>query len=159
MEDRSHHVNATDESKSLLELEALQDLGEPEYQSYVVTNAHRLYLLPLREFTDEDLRFMIGQQCGLPFLIPLALDRLRADLFIEGDCYCGALLAAVLQADSRFWISSPSLRAETADVAQQALSAISALSDPIDRESAQESLRAAHDIFQRAEYFAEHGRA
>lgn len=36
------------------------DWGKPNYTSYVVINTHRLRNKPLREFTVEDLRFMIG---------------------------------------------------------------------------------------------------
>ena len=50
------------------------DWGEPTYSSYVVTNTHRLRKKPLREFTPEDLRFMLGQQISLPILMPMALD-------------------------------------------------------------------------------------
>ena len=55
---------------------------------------------------------LIGQQIGLPSLIPLALELLSGDPFTEGGCYKGDLLAAVLRADSSFWIASPELRAE-----------------------------------------------
>lgn len=46
-----------------------QGAGEPTYPSYVVTNSHRLRHKPLREFTTEDLRFMLTQQNSLPVLI------------------------------------------------------------------------------------------
>jgi hypothetical protein len=146
-----------DRSKTLQELED-EDWGEPEFQSHVVTNAHRLHRVPLREFTVEDLRFMIAQQFGLRYLIPIALEHLRADPFVGGDCYEGDLLAAVLRADSRFWIASPALRAEAAQIAQQALSLLPSL-DETDRQTAQDTFTDAYDIFQRAEYFAQHGRA
>ena len=35
--------------------------GEPEYNSHVVTTAHRLRKKPIETFTIENLRFMIGQ--------------------------------------------------------------------------------------------------
>jgi hypothetical protein len=54
-----------------------EDWGEPEGQSYVVTNSNRLRDKPLREFTAEDLRFMLGQQISLPLLMPMALDVLE----------------------------------------------------------------------------------
>src|ERR1041385_6131094 len=117
-----------DRSKTLQELEG-EDWGEPEFQSHVVTNAHRLRRVPLREFTVEDLRFMIGQQFGLRYLIPIALEHLRADPFVSGDCYEGDLLAAVLRADSRFWLASPEMRAEASRVAQQALSLLPSLDE------------------------------
>jgi hypothetical protein len=58
---------------------------------------------PLRDFTVEDLRIMIGQQVALDRLVGLALDRLRSDPSVEGDCYPGDLLASVLRVDAAFW--------------------------------------------------------
>jgi hypothetical protein len=101
---------------------------------------------------------MIGQQIGLPYLVPVAIALLRTDPLTAGHCYEGDLLAAVLRADSRFWLASPDLRAQTAEIANQALSSLPSL-DAIERQTATEALTAAHDIFQRAEYFAQHGRA
>src|SRR4051812_23954420 len=146
-----------DRSKTLQQLEG-SDWRDPTYGSHLVAECHRLRRVPLREFTVEKLRIMIGQQIGLQYLIPVALELLRDDPFTAGDLYDGDLLAAVLRADSRFWIASPDLRAEAARIAQQALSWFSTL-DETDRETARESFTDAYDIFQRAEYFAQHGRA
>jgi hypothetical protein len=74
--------------QTLTQLEG-EDWGEPTYPSYVVTNSHRLRYKPLREFTAEDLRFMLGQQNSLPILMPMALDVLDADPFSGGDMYEG----------------------------------------------------------------------
>lgn len=146
-----------DRSKTLQELEGIA-LGQPEFDSHAVTNSHRLYQVPLQEYTVEDLRFMISQQFGLPYLIPIALEHLQAAPFAEGYCHPGDLLAAVLHADSRFWIASPQHRAETDALAQQAFSLLPTLDDT-DQQFAREPLRQAYNIFQRAEYFAQHGRA
>jgi hypothetical protein len=58
---------------------------------------------PIGEFTVSDLRVMIGQQFGLPYLFPIALEKLQDNLFIETDYYEGDLLAAVLNVDAYFW--------------------------------------------------------
>jgi hypothetical protein len=147
----------SDLSKTLQELEA-EDWGEPTYDSGLVTECHRLRRVPLRDFSPENLRIMIGQQIGLPYLIPLALELLRGDPFAAGDCCEGALLAMVLRADSRFWIASPEMRAEAEQIAQQAFSLLPSLDDT-DRQTTHDNLSDAHDVFQRAEYFARHGRA
>src|SRR5262245_10400666 len=146
-----------DRSKTLEELEG-GDWGKPSFDSHLVTECCRLGLVPLREFTAENLRIMIGQHISLKYLIPLAFELLRVNPLTEGDFYQGDLLAAVLRADSRFWIASPQLRAETAQIAQRAFFLLSSLEDT-ERELAQDALTAAYDIFQRAEYFAKHGRA
>jgi hypothetical protein len=150
-------MNDFDPSKSLQELEG-KDWGEPTYDSHLVTECHRLRRVPLCELTAEDLRILIGQDIGLPYLIPLALELVRDDPFVAGDCYEGDLLAAILRADSRFWVASPALRAEAAQIAQRSLSLLPGLDDT-DRKTAEDSLTDAYDIFQRADYFAQHGRA
>jgi hypothetical protein len=87
-----------------------EDWGEPEWQSYVVTNSHRLRHKPLREFTAEDLRFMLGQQISLPLLMPMALDVLELiDPFAGGDMNQGTLLYNALKVDRRFWEKYPRL--------------------------------------------------
>jgi len=50
---------------------------------------------------------MIGQRIGLPFLIPLALERLEQEPLAEGDLYHGDLLQAVLRTDESFWANHP----------------------------------------------------
>ncbi|HET7077254.1 MAG TPA: contact-dependent growth inhibition system immunity protein [Chloroflexia bacterium] len=98
-----------DRAKSLQELEGV-DWGEPPYPSYLVTTCHRLRRKPLAEFTVEDLRIMIGQGIGLPYLISLALEKLRVNPFVSGDFYPGDLLHNVLTVPSDFWQTHPDLR-------------------------------------------------
>jgi hypothetical protein len=91
-------------SKSLQELEH-EDLGEPNYDSYLVKTCHDLHRKPLIDFTVEDLRLMIGQGIGLTYLVPIALDRLQEQPLAEGDLYPGDLLTTVLKIDDTFWIN------------------------------------------------------
>jgi hypothetical protein len=53
---------------------------------------------------------MIGQQVGLKYLLPLALDRLEDDPFAQGDFYHGDLLNSVLGVSLAFWEQHPDLR-------------------------------------------------
>ncbi len=95
-----------DRRKSLQELDH-DDWGEPTYHSHLVTTCHRLRQKPLAEFTVEDLRIMIGQRIGLPFLVPLAVERLEEEPLAAGDFYPGDLLQAVLRAGETFWVDHP----------------------------------------------------
>lgn len=88
--------------KTLQEIDG-QDWGEPTYPSYLVINCHRLRHVPLKDFTVEDLRLMIGQKIGLPYLVPLALDVLHDDPLAQGDMYPGDLLTNVLRLPDEFW--------------------------------------------------------
>lgn len=94
--------------RTLTQIEG-EDWGEPTYASYVVTNSHRLRHKPLREFTAEDLRFMLVQQNSLTILMPMALDVLDADPFAGGDMYEGALLNAAVRVTPQFWRDHPRL--------------------------------------------------
>jgi hypothetical protein len=98
-----------DRRKSLQELEQ-DDWGEPEYSSHLVQTCHRLRQVPLEDFATEDLRIMIGQQFSLPFLVPLALEKLAENPLVEGDYYPGDLLKVVLQIPEEFWGVHPDLR-------------------------------------------------
>lgn len=77
--------------------------SKAEFESALVTRCYELYHRPLAEFTVEDLRLMIGQEFGLPFLIPLAIEKLESDPFVSGDYYPGDLLVAVLRVSNDFW--------------------------------------------------------
>src|SRR4029077_6353377 len=104
--------------KSLQELEHA-DWGGPTYDSHLVTTIHRLRRVPLRQFSVEDLRIMIGQNIGLQYLIPLALEQLRRDSLAEGDYYPGDLLKMVLSADAKFWQNHPEWHKEVEEIAQR----------------------------------------
>jgi hypothetical protein len=71
--------------------------------SYLFKTCNSLQKKQLQDFTTEDLRIMIGQEIGLYFLMPLAIETLTNDLFAEGDMYEGDLLKNVLEVDTKFW--------------------------------------------------------
>jgi len=73
--DPSLEVNEEQRIKTLQELEG-HDWGEPNFPSHLVITCHTLRRKPLRDFTVEDLRIMIGQNIGLNYLIPLAIEHL-----------------------------------------------------------------------------------
>ena len=75
-----------DRGKSLQKHEQ-DDWGEPTYSSHLVTTVHRLRPKRLAVYAVEDLRIMIGQRTGLPFLILLSVERLEEDPLAEGDFF------------------------------------------------------------------------
>ena len=111
--------------KSLQELEQ-SDLGEPTYDSHLVTTVHRLRRVPLRQFSIEDLRIMIGQSIGFR-TVPIALQHLRKDPFAGGDFYPGDLLKSMLTADSTFWRDHPEWRDEVREIASGTLTRLHSL--------------------------------
>jgi hypothetical protein len=107
-----------DHSKSLQQLDG-EDWGEPTYDSYLVTECHRLRRVPLSQFTVEDLRILIGQHMCLDYLMPLALEYLRSDALAEGAYYPGDLLSAVMRAGRDVWHQHPDWRTEIAGIAER----------------------------------------
>jgi hypothetical protein len=95
-----------DRNKSLQELEG-QDWGEPNFDSQLVLTCNELRKKAIGIFEVENLRIMIGQEMGLDYLIPLALETLEDNIFAKGDMYSGDLLDAVLRVDSNFWGNNP----------------------------------------------------
>ena len=94
--------NRLPHGSTLDELEGVES-GPLAYDSYLVATCHRLRKKPLAEFTVEDLRIMIGQAIGLPFLIPIALEVVEREPLAEGDYYPGDLLKSLLGVDGAFW--------------------------------------------------------
>ena len=80
-------------------LEQLENLvgAEPNFHSHVVDECHRLTKVPLKNFTIENLRIMLGQNIGTRYLLPIALEELEKEPLVEGDFYPGDLLGAVLR--------------------------------------------------------------
>ncbi|GHJ50947.1 hypothetical protein Nm8I071_02540 [Nonomuraea sp. TT08I-71] len=65
--------------------------------SFLVRRCTELRRKPLAEFTVEDLRIMLGQEIGVPALLPLATEVLLRETLAEGDYYPGDLLRTVLR--------------------------------------------------------------
>lgn len=117
--DLSPDVRPTRE-KTLIELEG--DSGAiSTVDSHLVKTVRRLRELPIRDYRIEDLRLMIGQGIGLPYLVPIALEVLEADPFAEGDYYPGDLLKMVTSVPMAFWSEHPSYRRRAAHVVRRAL--------------------------------------
>lgn len=92
----------SDQDRTLDELDP-PAWGAPDYDSHLVISCHRLRSVPIGTLGAEDLRLLIGQGIGLPWLLPLALDKVEADPLAEGDFYPGELLACILQVPAGFW--------------------------------------------------------
>mgnify|MGYP001569127641 CR=1 FL=1 len=105
---------------------------------------HRLRQKPLKEFTTEDLRIMIGQNEGLVFLVPLALERLREYPLTAGGSYAGDLLKSTLCLEPAFWKAHPDLRSLAAKIAAYAARLVEAQED----EAAKKVLVKAIRLFQ-----------
>ena len=76
-------LSAEERKQSLQELEG-QDWGEEAFPSYLVRTCHALRRKPLRDFTVEDVRIMIGQNISLNYFIPRAIEHSQQDPLVAG---------------------------------------------------------------------------
>ncbi len=94
-------------NKSLNELEGKIFSERPEFGSYVVQKTYELLDKKLKDYTPADLRLMIGQNFGLKYLIPMAIELLKKNPLIEATFYEGDLLTTILNVDKTFWKENP----------------------------------------------------
>lgn len=107
---KQNKFDITWSQKSLEVLENDKWPDEKEYPSGLVKRCYDYRKIPVNKLTTEELRTLIGQNIGLKYLIPIAIDFLKTDVLIEGDFYPGDLLESVLKIDKRFWSQNINLK-------------------------------------------------
>lgn len=140
-------MTPTDRSKTLQELDG-QQREEPQFASHAAAECHRLRGVPLKDFTVEDLRLMIGQNESMDHLMPLALEKLRADPMVESVFFRGDFLVTVLRSDEPFWRANPKLHGEVLSIVEMAFSALRSFSAE-EREMIEDDLLEACKLFKR----------
>lgn len=118
-----NYLNAT-----LEELDG-DDWGTPPYDSSLVKNCYRLRRVPLKDFSIEDLRIMIGQEIGLKYLLPIALVDLEKEPLAEGDFYPGDLLKNVLGVSREFWRQNSELKERMDAIVEKAKAKLETLDE------------------------------
>ncbi len=78
----------------------------------LVEKCSQLRKIPIQNLTIEQIRLLIGQNIGLPFLIPKTIYILKSNIFAEGDLYEGDLLKSVLDIKEDFWESHLDLKSQ-----------------------------------------------
>ena len=84
----------------------------------------RLAQKPVRRLSVAELCELIRRNIGLPYLVPLAIERLTDDPFLEAQQFPGDLLEAVLESDTRFWCEREDLWCAMIDVLELAVGII-----------------------------------
>lgn len=136
-------------SRSIAELEGIEWEPPEAGASRVIRRCHEIRRKALSSLTATDLRLVIGQDIGLPFVMPLALNIVEKDPLIETEHYKGDLLVAVLNASAQFLHERPDLVARIKKVLESLPSALDAL-DHIDYDTASEALDEAIASFRRS---------
>ncbi|MBK8228675.1 MAG: hypothetical protein IPK70_16050 [Flavobacteriales bacterium] len=101
--------------KSISELEGWNwkdPVPSADDSSGTVLRFYRLHRTPIKDLEIGDLRFLIGQNSALEYLVPMAFDQLRKDPFVEAEYYPGDLLCALFQINNEpnYWRSHPDQR-------------------------------------------------
>ncbi len=92
---------------------------------------------------------MIGQEIGLPHLLPVAIERLKGQPLAEGDYYPGDLLCSVLRIGATYWRSNPDQRRAVAAVAEQAIEQLAKSVEGVD--VSRKAIHDAYSVFARAD--------
>ena len=96
-------------AKSLRDLGVKQIYNIPplEEASSIQQRIIKLYNTVIEEYSLGDIRFMIGQNLGIDFLINIAFDHLKENIFLDSEYYEGDLLSIILRIPSEFWKMHP----------------------------------------------------
>lgn len=79
------------------------------------------------------MRLLIGQDIGLPYLLPLALSVLRENPLAEGDMYEGDLLSAVLTRNPVVWTEFPGIGRELRAIVSELIDLPADLQQKVER--------------------------
>ena len=131
------HLSLTDLEKN--------DWGEPSFGSYAVPQCHALRKKRLMDLSHEEIRLAIGQQIGLPYLVPLALDVLKEDPLVDVTFYDGDMFQVVLGVEADFWSQNPDLWEQALDVSEEFWR--QAAADPTRLGSQEKRIRIQYDVF------------
>jgi len=76
---------------------------EASFPSHLVEKCFKYRKVPVSELSVEQLRLLIGQQIGLPYIVPKTIAVLQSDILAEGDYYLGDLLNSLLVLSEEVW--------------------------------------------------------
>ncbi|MFJ5301562.1 contact-dependent growth inhibition system immunity protein [Streptomyces sp. NPDC088350] len=107
-----------DRSLSLEQLEGQRWPDPPEDTTSMVKNVHELRRRPLGELQAHELARLVGQNVGLHWLLPLAVEILRdtAANQADGDWYDDDLLYAVVTRGADAWGHFPALARDLKEI-------------------------------------------
>jgi hypothetical protein len=103
--------NFVDRERSTEDLEGDRWPDPPDHTTNLVRSVHELRRRPIKDLSAGDMARLIGQDVGLRWLLPVALDFLRDTVPDEAftGWYDDDLLSAVLTRKYLLWRSVPDL--------------------------------------------------
>jgi len=97
-------------SKSIEELENDVWNNQESYETTLIENCYILRKEQISNLTNEQLRLSINQEVGIQYTIPIAIQKLIQNKFIECDFYPGDLLQVVFRKLKVNWNESEFLK-------------------------------------------------
>lgn len=89
-----------------------EEIPKEGYSSSIQMRSYKLYGEKIKDYSADDVRFMIVQRIGLEILVPIALNYLKDNLLFETSYYEGDLLHSLLMVPKPFWKSNLTLYSE-----------------------------------------------
>lgn len=111
----------TDKSISELENWKWEDeIPTRETHSGTECRFYELHNVSLLKLDLLDIRFLIGQNAGLKYLVPDTIDELRDDIFKEAEYYQGDLLCALflINDEPNYWKTHTKEKQQLIDIYQ-----------------------------------------
>ena len=105
MSSHLHSPHGLNTTRTLEQLEACPWPAPEGDSTLMVERCHALRKVPIGHLSPADLRLLLGQDIGVRFLMPLALDLLESDPLIEAEYYPGDLLHAAMSIPGDYWNS------------------------------------------------------
>jgi len=107
--------------KSISQLEGWKWKNEiPTRESHggIECRFYELHNKPISELDLSDIRFLIGQNSGLEYLVPIAINKLKEDVFIEVEYYPGDLFCSLLLINNEpnYWKFHPKEKQDLIDI-------------------------------------------
>lgn len=103
-----------DTSKTISSISNLvwhEEIPTKENSSNTILKYYNLvYKTKIKNFSSDDLRFLLGQKQSLDILVPLSIERLKKGLYVEAMYYPGDLLNSLLKVEGSFWLNNPKHR-------------------------------------------------
>lgn len=103
-------MKRVDRTRTLTQLEGKNWGSLVEYPTTLVQRCHELRNVPLGHLTLADVRLLLGQNIGVAYLLPIALETLLAGPIFDEELYPGALLQAACRARPEYFATAPAHR-------------------------------------------------
>ena len=111
----------SDFDRSLEDLTGLIEGDPDDAPTPLIGWIRRSWKKPLSNLTDEEVGRLIGQRCGIPYILDLVWIKLRRDPLFEGGYYPGDVLSNLIRWDENNWKDRPEYQAELQSLYERAI--------------------------------------